>query len=616
MRKLYLTLLLALLSANSLLSQNFEVDGIAYNITSAEAPYTVEVTSKSLLYSGDIVIPEEVFDGGIAYSVSSIANFAFDSCSELTSIVIPNSIWHIGKCAFSKCNSLISINVGVENAQYASADGVLYNEKKTLLILYPNGKDGDHFAIPNSVESIYDEAFSDCLSLTSIEIPASVTSIGYGAFRGCLNLTSIEIPYSVTNIDHWAFSKCASLGSLVLPNSLTDIGDGAFADCESLTSIVLPNSLTSIGNWVFESCVSLTTIEIPNSVTSIGNGAFEGCSDLESIVIPNSVTNIGNMAFAECTGLTIIEISNSVTSIGHAAFEFCVSLASIEIPVSVTNIGDMAFAYCFNLSDLVIPNSVKSIGEMAFAECISLGYIQIPNSVTNIGDKAFAYCMSLEAIDVDLENLNYSSDNGVLYDKEKTMLIQFPKRTEDDGYSIPGSVTSIGGYALYGSWNLVSIEIPRSVTNIGIYAFSRCSRLTSITCYAENPPILELNVFMNVPKDIPLYVPASSVALYQQADQWKEFNITPMVTTSRKKTTEIHSNIEIYPNPVSDLLNIDLGGFHGEVSFKIFNAAGQSILSGQFASTKTINTGSFEPGIYVIRMNGDNWVETKRFIKR
>ena len=152
-------------------------------------------------------------------------------------------------------------------------------------------------SIPNSVTSIGGGAFTGCSSLTSITLPNSVTSIGENTFYECSSLTSISIPNSVTYIGNYAFSSCSSLTSISIPNSVTSIGGWAFYNCSSLTSITIPNSVTSIGEGTFYECSSLTSISIPNSVTSIGDDAFDGCSRLTSITClgstPPEASNLG-----------------------------------------------------------------------------------------------------------------------------------------------------------------------------------------------------------------------------------------------------------------------------------------------------------------------------------
>ena len=280
-----------------------------------------------------------------------IADYAFSSCYELTSIKIPNSVTSIGRSAFSSCYELTSIE------------------------------------IPNSVTSIGYAAFSNCYGLTSIEIPNSVTSIGEGAFSCCSGLTSIKIPNSVTSIGDDAFEYCSGLTSIVVEvgNRKYDSRENcnAIIETESNTLIagcmntVIPHSVTSIGNYAFSDCDGLTSIEIPNSVTSIGNSAFNGCSGLTSIEIPNSVTSIGWNAFNGCPGLTSVTIPNSVTSIGEGAFSCCSGLTSIKIPNSVTSIGYEAFEGCKNLTDVYclatdVPSTNWSAFDNSYPENITL----------------------------------------------------------------------------------------------------------------------------------------------------------------------------------------------------------------------------------------------------
>ena len=286
-------------------------------------------------------------------------------------------------------------------------------------------------------------------------------------------------------------------------------------------------SVTSIGAGAFDSC-AMSSISIPNSVTSIGDYAFSECYNLTSVVIPNSVTSIGDNAFYKCSSLTSVVIPNSVTSIEHGAFSWCTDLISVEIPNSVTNIGDYAFSGCTSLTSITIPNSVKSIGVDVFSYCSSLTSIVIPNSVISIGYSAFYNCSSLISINVAHDNINYSSLNGVFYNKNATTLIKYPCGVQGL-FEIPNSVTSIEDGAFGNCGGLTSVIIPNTVTNIGSYVFYGCSNLESITCLTLTPPILEMNVFGNVPKNIPLYVPYQSVYLYKQADQWKDFNVVGII---------------------------------------------------------------------------------------
>jgi len=266
----------------------------------------------------------------------------------------------------------------------------------------------------------------------------------------------------------------------------TSIGSSDFSNCTTLVGITLPNSIISIGLNAFSGCTSLTDITIPNSVNSIGIQAFYGCSSLTSITIPASVTSIENTTFSGCTSLTSITIPNSVNSIGNNAFYNCTSLTGVTIPASVTSIGNYVFYGCSSLTSVIIPNSVPSIGNYAFYGCTSLTSVTIPASITSIGQQAFYNCTSLTTINVDAGNSTYSSQDGVLYDKAKTTLIQYPARKTDNTFTIPNIITSIGDYAFYGCTSLESIIIPNNVTSIGNGTFASSASLTTINVDAGN----------------------------------------------------------------------------------------------------------------------------------
>ncbi len=263
--------------------------------------------------------------------------------------------------------------------------------------------------------------------------------------------------YSFSSLVPWHVN-CSLIKSVVISDSVTSIGVAAFYECAELTNVTIPNSVTIIGKYAFEGCTSLTSITIPDSVTSIDSGAFSGCTGLTSVVIPDSVTSIGNSAFGECESLTNVTIGNSVTSIG-----------------------EFAFGYCDSLTSVTIPDSVTSIGVGAFYDCYSITSVTIPDSVTSIGYGAFGYCYSLTSITVDEGNESYSSENGVLFDKNKTTLIQYPIGNSRTTYTTPDSVTSIGDGAFGYCESLTSVTIGNSVKSIGESAFYRCESLTSVT---------------------------------------------------------------------------------------------------------------------------------------
>ena len=204
----------------------------------------------------------------IEEGVTSIGNYAFSGRSSLESIEIPEGLTSIGYSAFSGCNSLQSINVDMNNKNYISEDGILFNKDKTEVIKYPAGKkDKTEYTIPSTVISIEDSAFSGCNSLENITIPEGVTSIGENAFSGCSSLKNITIPEGVTRIGDSTFYGCSNLESITIPEGVTSIGSSAFYGCSSLKSITIPEGVTNIEDRAFYGCSSLESIEIPEGVT-------------------------------------------------------------------------------------------------------------------------------------------------------------------------------------------------------------------------------------------------------------------------------------------------------------------------------------------------------------
>jgi TolB-like protein len=196
---------------------------------------------------------------------------------------IPSGVTFIGDWAFSSCTGLSSVS------------------------------------IPSSVTAIGDWAFFSCTGLSSVSIPSSVTSIGEYVFYGCTGLTSVSIPPRVTAVGGYAFYGCTGLTSVSIPPSITAIGEYAFYGCTGLTSVSIPSGVTSIGYGAFYGCTGLSSVSIPLSVTAIGNKAFYGCTSLSSVRIPSSVTSIGDWVFADCSNLTSIELSRC-TRVGNRAF--------------------------------------------------------------------------------------------------------------------------------------------------------------------------------------------------------------------------------------------------------------------------------------------------------
>ena len=209
------------------------------------------------------------------------------------------------------------------------------------------------------------------------------------------------------------------------------------------------------------------------------NGSAEKV-DIPAEIDGKSVTSIGGYAFSDCESIINITIPSSVTKIGWYTFNNCSKLTSIKIPNNVTEIGGYAFSSCRSLTSITIPNGVTEIGWYAFSGCRSLTSITIPNSVTSIGDPAFYGCSSLISINVTADNANYTSVNGVLFDKKKSELICYPAGKTDKSYTLPDSVTTINNEAFYNNKFLINVTLSDNLVSIGYRAFSYCSSLKSV----------------------------------------------------------------------------------------------------------------------------------------
>jgi hypothetical protein len=226
-------------------------------------------------------------------------------------VVVPDGVTSIGKEAFARCESLITVN------------------------------------IPAGVTSIEDFAFSWCESLTTVDIPIGVTSIGRSTFLWCVSLTTVNIPVGVTSIEHSAFSNCVSLTTVDIPASVTSIEDSAFFDCDSLTAVYIPAGVTSIGRSAFSVCSGLTRFSVDP-----GNSRY---ADRDGVLFNKAGTELIQYPLGKPG--TSYSIPAGVTSIGDAAFRSCENLTTVNIPASVTSIGDAVFSECENLTVIRLPAS-------------------------------------------------------------------------------------------------------------------------------------------------------------------------------------------------------------------------------------------------------------------
>jgi hypothetical protein len=542
-----------------------------------------------------------------------IENSAFNSCENLQEIEIPASVSSIETGAFEQCSPLFIVDE--DNLNYSSIDGVLYNKSQSILIKCPASFNGE-FIIPDGTQEINDGAFENCDSLQKITLPESITTIGQSAFSYCSSLKTINLPNSVTKLEAFTFSFCSSLDTIYIPASIIEIDNTTFFSCPAILvidetntlytstdgvlfnfdkttlisfpddereSYIIPESVTTIGERAFYSNNYLKTITFPSSLKYIKTNAFSGCSSLTEINIPDSVTEIESGAFSTCSALNSVILPQSITTLNGYVFAYCYGLETFEFPISIDSMGTEVFSNCFGLKNVNLSETLKFIGHSAFTSCNKLETINIPQSVKTIGANAFESCESLDTIQIssnvetigesafeassafliiDPDNLNYSSENGLLFNKNKSTLYFCPITTTDD-YTIPETVTKIDYCAFKKCASLQKISIPESVIEIGAWAIRECEKLDTLIVNNSTPVNLDnsYGVFFGVDQDLCiLQIPFGSLEAYKSADQWKDFQNIIEEDTVNYQTSAPTGESEQYFCDGATLASIQLSG--------------------------------------------------------
>lgn len=475
-----------------------------YSYTTANGQLTITGYSGS----GGIVTIPSVING---LPVTGIGIEAFYLRLNLTNITIPASVTNVGVDLFDSCLNLTNITVDPSNPVYASAGGVLFNKSKTLLLEFPPGLAGP-YTFPASVTAIGDEAFTTADSLTNLSVPNGVTNIGQFAFSPCSRLANVSLGAGLISIADSAFIACSQLTNITVDASnpnfsstggvLFNKNKSALLLCpQALTGAYsIPGSVVLIATNAF-SATSLSGITIPNGVASIGDYAFDFGENLTGMTFPNSVTNCGQGIFENCFHLEGVVLSTNQASIGFAAFDDCYALTNVTIPNSVTSIGDAAFSSCHALSSPVLPNNLTNIGA-AFFDCTSFTNVMIPAKVIFISPNPFNNCTNLTNITVDPANAEYASASGVLFDKNKTQLLQYPVGLAGS-YTVPNTVTYIDNFVFQSAARLTNVTISASVQTIGDNsgfgdaAFGGCVNLQGVYFLGNAAALGQSDVFEN-----------------------------------------------------------------------------------------------------------------------
>ncbi len=484
--------------------------GLRFKVIALGTPDTVAVTDD--MYSEtSYTVPVSVTRGGHTFVVSEIRSFGVSSTLTALYFAEGSQVTKIGLGAFNGCSALTSLTIPACVIDITGA----FNSNTALQSIT--------FAEGSQLTTIEESAFNGCSALQSVNFPASVTTIGNRAFENCSalqsvtfaegsqlttigsrafhssGLTSIDLPAGVTGITE-AFYKCYHLTTVNFAKDaqIKEIGYEAFYYDTALTTITIPEGVTSIGGYAFDSCVALPSITIPEGVTSIGEYAFKDCSALPSIDIPASVTTIEACAFADCSNAQSITFAEGtqLQTIGYSAFAGCKSLPSITIPASVTKLGASALVECPQLTSVTFEEGIQltEIEKNVFADDSALTSITIPASVTKLGIIVFGRCVQLASV------------------------------TFEEG----SKLTSIEYGCFKWCPSLTSIDIPLTVAEIDYETFLDCSALADVTVHwtdAAQLPTLGYDVFKGIAAGAKLHVPAGTTAIYEAAEQWKDFTI-------------------------------------------------------------------------------------------
>lgn len=334
-------------------------------------------------------------------------------------------------------------------------DGMVYTitDETNKTVTLTKGADIKSVSLPHKakkgsdeyrVTAIGEKAFFDMKNVEKVIIHAhSLEIIGKEAFRGCSALNTINIPTSVTAIEYAAFGSCSALVSIELQPAIKTIGKEAFRD-SGITGIVIHENVKTLEYRTFFNCTSLKSVDMP-SVTQVKEGAFYLCTSLKTVNMP-AISSLGTGAFGVCESLESIALPDAVKIIEDDTFGKCKKLASATFP-GVTNIGARAFKDCLSLTAIELPSGLTAIGKEAFRGCTLIASVYIPSKVSNIGDSAFFDCSgSVASVEVSADNANYSSVDGMLFDKGKTKLIQGCNAGE---VKIPSTVTAFKEWAFY-----------------------------------------------------------------------------------------------------------------------------------------------------------------------
>ena len=447
---------------------------------------------------------QKISEVNFSDQITDIGAYAFDGCTNLTSVTIPKTVTRIDKMAIpDSCTISVyrpsagydyrDTNRIVLNSSYTTGNDTYYyvvHEDNTVEIIGCTTTSTE-LTVPEAIEelpvtTIGDYGFSGCSTLNSITIPANIKIIGKYAFQQCTGLVNATIPTTVNSVDDYAFYNCTGLMYVTISEGVKRLGNGVFYNCTSLTEAVVPDSAETLGAYAFYNCKSMTTATIGISADSVKEYTFFGCEKLENVVIGISVESIGDYAFYNCN-LTRISIPSSTTSIGNYAFTNNDTMARATLRKNLLTIGEGAFQNCSLLATISLPTTVTDIGAYAFENCSSIPSIIIPSGVTSLNNSVFSNCSSLANVAIN-SKLTFIGKSAFYNCAFSSIELPITVNTIDEAafrhcislssIVIPDATKEIGDAAFLDCVALAMVSLPDDVTNTGISVFSNNNDLT------------------------------------------------------------------------------------------------------------------------------------------
>lgn len=455
---------------------------------------------KVIIKKGIRKIDEETFyfmhtvkEVSIPETVKEIGFNAFADTG-IKELVIGKNVKKIDTGAFEYCKSLVSVKWNAKEIPEYTFDcckkltKVEFGRNVETIGAYAfSGTAIKKIEIPDSVDSVGDNAFSNCKKLNTLKLSKNIETIPKHIASNTPKLKAIVIKKGTKTIAKEAFYKVGAV-EIKLPESVTEIKSCAFLKAKNLKSIVIPNKVTAIKDDTFRGCQKLETVKIGSSVNSIGEAAFKGCTSLKEVVIPDNVKSVGYGAF-ENAGCQTVVIGKGVSLIDYWAFKNCDKLTTVSIGPRVGFVAENAFSDCDLLVSIMVDNnnsmySTKDgcLFDKAGTTLITVpagksGVFEIPVGANKIESTAFYGCDGITGYATN-KNKNFNAVDGILYNKYLTALISCPS-SKTGTISIPNTVTYIGEAAFQHS-KASNIIIPNSVTTLGYAAFEYCNNLKDI----------------------------------------------------------------------------------------------------------------------------------------